>query len=145
MGFRTTYEERLIRSSLQVSGWVLHDLPSVSGCLASAVNLQVKHITIAAPPSGKRDSLRQKFQNLRHVCGFGKPCRLPRLSLPQEPGRTRICRSEDPYAVLAGNDDQAEAEQSGQKLIDHLPWQIDLLLEIAFCDPARPGLHDEPH
>jgi hypothetical protein len=29
---RTTYEERQGRSSLQVSRWVLHDLPSISGC-----------------------------------------------------------------------------------------------------------------
>ena len=28
----TTYEERLSRSSWQVSRWVLHDLPSISGC-----------------------------------------------------------------------------------------------------------------
>ena len=99
-----TYEERLIRSSLQVSGWVLHDLPSISGCLASAVNLQMKHITIAAPPSGKRRSLRQESQNLRHFCRSEKPCRLPKPLLPQESGGTRIRRSEDPYAVLAGND-----------------------------------------
>ena len=52
-----TYEERLGRSSLQVIGWVLHNLPSISGCLASAVNLQMKHIMIAAPPSEKRHSL----------------------------------------------------------------------------------------
>jgi hypothetical protein len=28
---RDDYEERISRSSLQVSGWVLHDLPSISG------------------------------------------------------------------------------------------------------------------
>jgi len=67
------------------------------------------------------------------------------FSLPQEPGCTRIRRSEDPYTVLAGNDDQPEAEQPSQKLIDGLPWQIDLLLEVAFFDPARPGPHDDPH
>jgi len=57
----TTYEERLgrfRRSSLQVVRWVLHELPSITGCLVGAVNLQMKHIMVAAPPSGKRHSLR---------------------------------------------------------------------------------------
>ena len=57
----TTYEERLggfRRSSWQVGGWVLHELPSITGCLVGAVNLQMKHIMVAAPPSGKRHSLR---------------------------------------------------------------------------------------
>ena len=46
---RTTYEKRLGRSSLQVRRWILHDLPSISGCQRqSAVNLQIKHIMVAA-------------------------------------------------------------------------------------------------
>ena len=61
----TTYEERQSRSSWQVSRWVLHELPSISGCDSKCGQPSNETYHSSRPVVKKTQSLQQEFLNFR--------------------------------------------------------------------------------